>query len=132
MNTDKSIIMRAFNKLFFEFIDDVISVYPENVDIIVGKESFVTIKKLNPTGIIKVWFSKIYVKYQPQIDAGDIDFFTEKDYSNDITNPKQTHILEIIDNFRDPVKNMNTENKEHVKKYIRDLSKLSIAYASIA
>jgi hypothetical protein len=132
MNTDKSIIMRAFNKLFFEFMDDVISVYPENVDILSGKESFLTIKKLNPTGIIKVWFSTIYAKYQIQIDEGDIRFFMEKDYSSDITNPKDNHILEIINNFRDPIKNMNADNTAHVTKYIQDLSKLSVAYASIA
>ena len=132
MNSDKSIIMRAFNKLFFDFIDDIISVYPENIDILTGKESFLTIKKMNPTAIIRVWFSKIYAKYQQQIDGGDFEFFIEKDYSTDITNPKDNHVLEIINHLRDPIKNMNVENKNHVKKYIQDLSKLSVAYASIA
>ena len=133
MDSNKSIILRAFNKMFFEFLDDIISVYPDNVDMLTGKESFLTIKSMNPTSIVRVWFSKVYVKYQTQIDSGDIDFFTEKDYSTDLTTVKNNHnIMEIINNIRDPIKNMCASNKEHVKKYIQDLSKLSVAYASFA
>jgi len=133
MDSNKSIILRAFNKMFFEFIDDIISVYPDNVDMLTGKESFLTIKSMNPTSIVKVWFSNVYMKYKMQIDSGDIDFFTEKDYSTDLNTVKNNHnIMEIINNIRDPIKNMCASNKEHVKKYIQDLSKLSVAYVSLA
>jgi hypothetical protein len=132
MDSDKSIIMKAFNKLFFEFLDDIISVYPDNVDMLTGKESFLTIKKMNPTSIIRVWFSAVYTKYHQQIDSGDIDFFTDKDYNPDLTKVKNVNnIIEIINNIRDPIKNMDAKSKDHVRKYIQDLSKLSIAYAAI-
>jgi hypothetical protein len=124
--------MRAFNKMFFEFIDDILTVYPDNVDMLTGKESFLTIKSMNPTSIVKVWYSNVYMKYKMQIDSGDIDFFTEKDYSTDLNTVKNNHnIMEIINNIRDPIKDMCASNKEHVKKYIQDLSKLSVAYASL-
>ena len=132
MDSNKSIIMRAFNKMFFEFIDDILTVYPDNVDMLTGKESFLTIKSMNPTSIVKVWYSNVYMKYKMQIDSGDIDFFTEKDYSTDLNTVKNNHnIMEIINNIRDPIKDMCASNKEHVKKYIQDLSKLSVAYASL-
>jgi hypothetical protein len=132
MDTDKSIVMRAFNKLFFEFIEDIISIYPDNVDMLTARESFSTFKKLNPTSIIKVWFSGIYSKYKPQIDVGDIMFFTEKDYSADLTKVNNMqNVLDMIDNVREPIKNMSIQNKEHVTKYIQDLSKLSTAYAAL-
>lgn len=132
MDTDKSIIMRAFNKLFFEFIDDIISVYPENVDMLTARESFNTFKKLNPTSIVKVWFSGIYSKYKTQIDVGDIMFFMDKDYSADLTKVKNLqNVLEMIDNVREPIKNMSVKSKEHVTKYIQDLSRLSVAYAAL-
>jgi hypothetical protein len=132
MDNDKSIVMRAFNKLFFEFIDDIISVYPENVDMLTARESFATFKKLNPTSIVKVWFSGIYSKYKTQIDAGDIMFFMDKDYSADLTKVKNLqNVLDMIDNVREPIKNMSIQNKEHVTKYIQDLSKLSTAYAAL-
>jgi hypothetical protein len=133
MDTDKTIVMRAFNKLFFEFLDDIISVYPDNVDMLTGKESFSTIKRLNPTSIVKVWFSAVYTKYQKQIDAGDIDFFTDKDYSPDLTKVKNVqNVLDIINNIREPIKNMDDKSKDHVRKYIQDLSKLSTAYAVLS
>jgi hypothetical protein len=98
-----------------------------------GKESFLTIKKLNPTSIVKVWFSAVYTKYKVQIDGGDIDFFTDKDYSPDLTKVKNVqNVLDIINNIREPIKNMDAQSKDHVRKYIQDLSKLSVAYASIA
>jgi len=130
---NKVIIMRAFNKLFFEFLDDIISVYPDNVDMLTGRDSFLTIKQLNPTSIVKVWFSGVYGKYQTQIDAGYINFFMEKYYSNDLSAVKNMqNILEIINNLREPIKNMDTKSKEHVTKYIQDLSKLSVAYAKLS
>jgi hypothetical protein len=133
MDSDKLILMRAFNKLFFEFLDDIITVCPENVDILTGRQSFETIKKMNPTGIIKVWFSAVYGKYKTQIDSGDIEFFTEKDYSPDLSNVKNVqNILEIINNIREPIKNMDAKSKEHVTKYVQDLSKLSVAYAGVS
>ena len=133
MDSDKTIVMRAFNKLFFEFLDDIISVYPDNIDMLTGRESFLTIKKMNPTSIIKVWFSGVYGKYKTQIDAGDIDFFTEKDYSTDLTKVNNMqNVLEIINNIREPIKNMSIKSREHVTKYIQDLSKLSTVYAGLA
>ena len=133
MDSDKSIVMRAFNKLFFEFLDDIISVCPDNVDMLTGKESFLTIKKLNPTSIVKVWFSAVYTKYKGHIDSGNIDFFTDKDYSQDLTTVKNVHnVMDIINNIREPIKNMGEQSKDHVIKYIQNLSKLSTAYATLS
>lgn len=132
MDSDKSIVMRAFNKLFFEFIDDIISVYPDNIDMLTARESFATFKKLNPTSIVKVWYSGVYCKYSAQIDVGDIEFFTDKDYSPDLTKVKNMqNVLEIINNVREPIKNMSLQNREIITKYIQDLSKLSTAYSTL-
>lgn len=132
MDSDKSIIMRAFNKLFFEFIDDIISVYPDNIDMLTARESFATFKKINPTSIVKVWYSGVYCKYSAQIDMGDIDFFTDKDYSQDLSKVQNLqNVLDIINNVREPIKNMSMQNREIVTKYIQDLSKLSTAYFTL-
>jgi len=132
MNSDKSIVLKAFNKIFFEFLDDIITIYPDNVEIMTAKRSANTFKRLNPSSIIKVWYSSIYRPYKSQIDEGNIDFFTEKDYSSDmcsVTNMKD--VLNMIENVREPIKNMGSKNKEHVNNYIQNLSKLSTAYAEL-
>jgi hypothetical protein len=132
MNSDKTIILRAFNSMFFDFIDDIITVYPDNVDMITAKETFISFKKLNPSCIIKVWYSSVYLQYKEHIDMGNIDFFLEKDYSSDLCNVESMQtVLDMIDNVRDPIKRMSEQNKAHATKYIKDLTKLSSVYANL-
>lgn len=127
--SDKSTILRAFNKHFFEFLDDVSAVYPENMDIKYAKNSFETISKLNPTSIVKVWYGFIYSPYKDIIDAGNLDFFFDKDYSDDLSYLKNTDkIIAIINTLRDPMKNMSDENKTHCTEYLQNLNKLSSVY----
>jgi hypothetical protein len=133
MDADKSIVLRAFNKLFFDFIDDVISIYPDNVEMLSARDAFLTFKKLNPTCIVKVWHTSVYNVYKSELDSGNLDFFTEKDYSGDLSNVKNTQsVLSMIDKVRGPIKNMSEANKAQVAKYIQNLNKLSNAYNSIA
>lgn len=125
--TDKSTLMRAFNKHFFDFIDDIIGIFPENTDLASAKTSFETIKKANPSAISKAWFHFIYTPYKDVIDGGNITFFFEKDYSSDLANLSNSNeIMKIIDKIREPIRSMSDTNKEHSVKYIQNLSKLSV------
>jgi hypothetical protein len=127
--SNKNIYLKAFNKHFFEFLEELIKVFPENEDIESAKNTFYTFKSANPTSIIKVWYMYVYTPYHEQIDTGNIDFFAEKDYSADLADTKHYQkIMEVIDMIRDPFKNMGDVNKEHSVKYIQNLSKLSVAY----
>ena len=120
---DKSTISRAFNTHLLEFLDDIIRIYPENQDVTKAKTSFETIKKANPSLIVKAWFQKVYTPYQQIIDAGDISFFFDKDYSQDLQSVSNAgEIMNMIDKIREPVRTMNDENKDHCMKYIQNLS----------
>jgi hypothetical protein len=129
--TDRSILLRTFNTHFFEFLDDVIRIFPDNVDIQVAKTSFQTIKKSNPTLIIKAWYNYIYLPYSSIIEEGDISFFFEKDYSQDLSilNNSNT-IIEIIDTLRGPIREMTSTQKDFTMKYLQNLSKISMLYSS--
>lgn len=127
--SDKPKLMRAFNALFFDFLDDIIRIFPENKDIVISRNSFDTIKKLNPTLLIKAWDKFVYSPYQQAIDDGDIRFFYEKDYSSDLSQLSNSgEIMKIIDTLRNPVRDMTEVNKSHSMKYIQNLSKLSALY----
>lgn len=129
--SDKTMIMKAFNTHFFDFMNDIIRVFPENENIIIAKNSFEMIKKANPTSIIKVWYSHIYLKYADVIDAGNVDFFFDKDYSEDLaTMSNSKDIMKIIDNIREPLRNTSVANKEHSAEYIKNLTKLAKAYSN--
>ena len=128
-DVNKSTILKAFNTHFFEFIDDIIQLLPENGDIVSAKLSLIMIKKVNPTIIIKTWYKYIYKPYFNEINSGDLNYFFEKDYNLDLQHlSNSSEIIQIINNIRSPIRDMNDINKEHTKKYIQNLTKLSILY----
>ena len=119
-------ILTAFNDHFAEFINDVHLVFPQDADILSAKNALLAIRKANPKMIVKIWNSFIVGKYKGEIEAGNLDFFMNKDYTNDIANSNNSDkIMESIDRLRGPIKNMTTENQSKVMKYIQNLTRLS-------
>ena len=119
-------ILTAFNDHFIEFINDVHLVFPEDVDILSAKNSLTLIRKANPKMIVKIWNAFIVGKYKGEIKAGNLDFFINKDYSQDVSNAANSDkIMEAIDRLRGPIKNMTSENQAKVMKYIKNLTKLA-------
>ena len=119
-------ILTAFNDHFLEFLNDVQSVFPTDPDILAAKNALTLIRKANPKMIVKIWKTFIADKYRGQIEAGDISFFIDKDYSADVSTASGSDkIMESIDRLREPVRNMGAENQAKVMKYIQNLTKLS-------
>ena len=119
-------ILTAFNDHFVDFINDVQSVFPEDTDVLTAKNALTAIRKANPKMIVKIWKVFIADKYKAEIDAGDISFFAEKDYSSDVSvSQNSDKIMESIDRLRAPIKNMSPENQAKTMKYIQNLTKLS-------
>jgi hypothetical protein len=124
--------LTAFNDHFTEFVNDIHSVFPEDNDILLAKNAFNTIRKANPKLIIKIWKLYIVDKYQTQIESGNIDFFINKDYSQDLANADHsTKIIEAIDRLRNPIKLMTETDQSKTMKYIQNLTKLSVLYESM-
>ena len=127
---DKKTLLRTFNAHLFEFLDDIIRIFPDNLDIQTAKTSFLAIKQANPSIIIKTWVQHIYMPYKDTIDSGNIDFFFNKDYSEDlasIANAKE--VLKVVDTLRGPVSSMTDQQKQFTMEYLQNLSKLSVLYA---
>jgi hypothetical protein len=127
--TDKSTILKGFNTHFFDFLDDIAGIIDNNEEILTSKVFFETIKKANPTMIIKCWHLYVYTPYKDIIDNGDASYFLEKDYVHDVsTLSNSDDILKGINKIRDPIKDMSEVNQKHAMKYIQNLSKLSLLY----
>lgn len=119
-------ILTAFNDHFFEFLNDVQNVFPQDTDILTAKNALLTVRKANPKMIVKIWNSFIVGKYKSEIESGNIDFFINKDYSSDVSSASNSDkIMESINRLREPIKNMSLENQAKVMKYIQNLTKLS-------
>jgi hypothetical protein len=132
MATQNATILNAFNDHFMEFVSDIINVFPDNTDIVSAKNSFILIRKANPKLIVKIWKSYVVDKYGSEIDLGNISFFIDKDYANDLTNAENSDkIVESINRLRNPVKMMSEESQQKSMKYIQNLKKLCILYHSL-
>ena len=125
---DKKIVYKTFNTQIFTFLDEIIAILPDE-EIIKSKTYFETIRNLNPTLLIKVWYTYIEQPYHDKIQQGDMEFL-EKDYSQDLVNLHNAQqIVNTIDtSLREPLKKMDTVNRDHCKDYIVLLSNLSRAY----
>jgi hypothetical protein len=131
-NVQIATILGAFNDHFIEFVNDIVTVFPDNVDLAAAKNSFIMIRKANPKLIIKIWQSYVIEKYKDNIDAGDISFFINKNYGDDLANTENSDkISEAIDRLRDPIKMMSIEDQAKTMKYIQNLTKLSTMYHSL-
>ena len=124
-------ILAAFNDHFIEFISDIQRIFPDDHDILTAKNSLLAIRKANPKMIIKIWNNYIVGKYKKQIEDGDISFFINKNYAQDLVyanNPDK--IIESIDRLRMPIKSMNSTEQAKTMKYIQNLTKLANIYES--
>ena len=127
--SDKSFIMRSFNTHFIELLDDILLIYPDNIEILTARKFFITIKQMNPAILIKSWYINVYQKYKEYISQGNLDFFFNKDYSSDLLDVADSDdIIKMIDNVRNPFSKMSVENKIHSVSYLNNLNKLSVLY----
>ena len=48
-------IVSAFNDHFMEMVDDIVAVFPDDLDILSAKNSLKALRKLNPKMLIRSW-----------------------------------------------------------------------------
>ena len=124
----KSVVLKAFNKTLSEFLTEMNNIIPNNSDIKSAKRSNSIMSKMNPSLIIKAWETHVNEHYYEHIMKSDLDYFLEKDYSEDMENLGTNDSLEFISNIKEPIKNLDEKNKETAFVYIQNLCKLSYAY----
>ena len=132
MDTDKTYILSTFNDQFTEFVEDVERVFPNDLQIRTCKNALFALRKTNPK-LILTSMSEYLLKYKSQIESKDINFFINKDYDCDmlekqVNTEKSKKILDKIESLREPIKKMNTEEKNKIITYMQNLLKLCELY----
>jgi hypothetical protein len=131
--SQKVTLMRAFNKCFFDFMDDIMTVFEDKSVFVQAKKNGEMILSANPNILIRSWYTHLYSKYAAVIDAGDTDFFLEKDYTEDVSQlDNSEHIMKIVNTFRTPLKQLSEENKKMAMEHIQIMSRISAKYNEIA
>ena len=76
--------------------------------------------------IVKIWNAYIVGKYKSEIESGNLEFFMNKDYSQDVSGASNSDkIMESINRLREPIKHMTPESQAKTMKYIQNLTKLA-------
>jgi hypothetical protein len=119
-------VITAFNNHFFEFVEAVHNAFPNHKDVLITKNVFLAARKANPKLIVKIFKKYVVTKYRKQIEEDDFNYFLEKDYSLDVqTYSHSEKVTQAIDRLRDPIKEMNDEDKLKALKYMQNLIKIS-------
>tara|TARA_B100000900_G_C20565640_1_gene710948 strand:+ start:1466 stop:1840 length:375 start_codon:yes stop_codon:yes gene_type:complete len=117
-------LSKVFNEHLIEFMDDVITILPDNLDIKTAKTFVEGLKRVNPKKLITSWYSCVTTPYKDIIENGDYTFFENKRYEGEV----YTEYLKTVDNIKTSVKLLDEENKKKAMKYVQNLTKISILY----
>lgn len=126
-----AIILKTFNKQLTEFIEDISQIFPGEKDVIVLSTFMKTVMYGKPRAIIDVWYKFISLKYNKEIENGEIEYFLNKDYSEDLQSaPGSSETLDTINKLRTTIKLAfdQDENREKTIKYMQNITKLSNLY----
>jgi ATP phosphoribosyltransferase len=123
------LVLSTFITQLDECLEDISKVYSSDARFIRCKLYLDTLKKTNPRMIITAWKTHVADKYEERILAGDIDYFLNKDYTQELPMYNPT-IEQSIQDLRKAIQSMSEENKTKSIQYIQNLCKLSKLYVS--
>ncbi len=114
-------LIKAFNKLVFQFNDDLIAVFPNEADFKLSRHTFELLDKVNYKKIFELVGPHL-IMHKTYIEKRDENFFITTDASKYVDGED----LIIIKKLRDYWKqDMTPENKEKVWSYLNNALKLT-------
>ena len=136
--SDKKFIQKAFIKHLKEFYDDLILLYPNNLELKTGRTWIKSLEFMNPSFIPKGWHIWVTKPYGNEILKGDLNTMLNKNYTQDFKNyfgdkKSNKEINEYDDwtlDIKKQIKEMDPNNRNKSLKYLQNLCKLSSLYVN--
>jgi len=105
-----------------ELVEDIVSVFPDDVDIMTAKNSFIDSKKDKPQITYKGMGYICCLKVSQWNWKWRYFLLFRKDYTEDLkSSPSSKQIIDAIDRLRKPIKTMDDINKNKIVKYLQKL-----------
>ena len=121
--------LQAFNLQFEEFINDIIRVFPDDIEIATAANALKKMRKANPKLFASVFNEYVNKPYGKHIHDNNLKYFLEKDYTYDVGNAKHSNeILSKVNIIKTPISNMTDAEQRKVLKYLQNLCKLIDLY----
>lgn len=114
-------LIKAFNKLVFQFNDDLIAVFPQENDFKLSRNTFELLDKVNYKKIFELVGPHLIV-HKDYILQRDENFFITTDASKYVESEDLIIIKKLRDYWK---KDMDDANKEKVWSYLNNSLKLT-------
>lgn len=122
-------LVKLFNSQFTDFLQDMISVFPEDKDIKTAKFMHSNMCSLTPSVPIKLWYSNIYVNYYDDLEKDGFNSLYTKNFEDVVnTYDDANTILEMIHLIKTRATTLSDSNKDKVLQYMINLCKISKMY----
>ena len=121
-------LKELFCNQLLEFIDDILRVFPNNLDLKTGKTFIVGLTKVSKRKLIGIWKTSVVDIYEEAIMNGDKEYFINKDYSEDLGEGGTDKMMSVIEDIRLLIRNTSEENKDKAIKYLQNLTKICKLY----
>ena len=131
-NTMESETQKTLKELFctqlIEFMDDVLRIFPNNLDLKTGKTFIVGLTKVSKKKLVSIWKTSVVDIYEELIMNGDKEYFINKDYSEDLGEGGTDKMMNVIEDVRILMRKTSEENKDKAMKYLQNLTKICKLY----
>ena len=122
-------LLKGFNSHLDDFFNDIVRVFPNDLEIKTAQVSLSNLMKANPKIIVGIWKTYISNHYTLEIENGNIDFFLNKNYTSDLKDSSNhKEILDKINRMKNSINLMSDEDKQKTIKYLQNLNKLCNLY----
>jgi len=120
----KNQIVQDFNVMLIELANQITKLCPQSI-IANNLNNIIDVTQRYPLKIMEIFV--IYVlKYKPQIDSGDENFFMNKSYDDDLKENNQ--MVSKIFEFKTIWVQLNKSNRLIVQQYMQYLCQLALTY----
>ena len=125
-------LTKLFNTQLSELMGLLVSYFPDNADVVASQTAMNALKRTNPRILLSIWTEHIFAKYAVQISEGNLDFFINKDYRDELTDVKDVElILDSIDRLRPSFKELSGQNLKDVITYLQNLNTICFKHLSL-
>ena len=121
-------LKQVFCTQLLEFMDDILRVFPNNLDLKTGKTFIIGLTRVSKKKLIGIWKTSVVDIYEEAIMNGDKEYFINKDYSEDLGEGGTDKMMSVIEDIRALIRETSEENKDKAIKYLQNLTKICKLY----
>ena len=121
-------LKQLFCTQLIEFMDDVLRIFPNNLDLKTGKTFIVGLTKVSKKKLVSIWKTSVVDIYEDEIMNGDKEYFINKDYKEDLGEGGTDKMMSVIEDVRKLMRKTSEENKNKAMKYLQNLTKICKLY----